>query len=92
MSGFLLYAYLIIAVLRDGASTASRNLMLHAFGEIYVSSVALFELYCGAFKSALQKNYNIRRVDGLRFQIPDFDATDAGMQVRSGHCWLYPAA
>jgi tRNA(fMet)-specific endonuclease VapC len=77
MSGFLLDTNALISMLRDGKTQIAKTLTLHSFAEIYISSVVLFELYYGAFKSVAHKVDNIRTVDDLRFQILDFNANDA---------------
>lgn len=43
--------------------------------EIFISSVALFELYFGAFKGE-NVHKNVQEIDRLGFQVLDFDATD----------------
>ena len=78
MKGFLLDTNAAVAIMRDAGSPVERNLTLHAISEVYISSVVLFELYYGAFKSdATRKSGNIRAVDELFFHILDFDANDA---------------
>jgi tRNA(fMet)-specific endonuclease VapC len=77
MSGFLLDTNVVITTLRYENSIIARTLVLHPLSEIYISSIVLFELYYGAFKSAVHKLNNIRTVDSLCFQILDFNANDA---------------
>ncbi|GHV52466.1 ribonuclease VapC [Synergistales bacterium] len=77
MNGFLLDTNAIIATLRDKDSLIARTMMTCHFVEIYISSIVLFELYYGAFKSTARKEDNIRSVDDLCFQILDFNANDA---------------
>jgi tRNA(fMet)-specific endonuclease VapC len=78
MKGFLLDTNAAVAIMRDANSLVARHLTFHAISEVYISSVVLFELYYGAFKSdAARKADNIRAVDELLFHILDFDANDA---------------
>jgi tRNA(fMet)-specific endonuclease VapC len=78
MKGFLLDTNSVVAIMRDANSLVARNLALHAISEVYISSIVLFELYYGAFKSdATRKADNIQAVDELLFHILDFDANDA---------------
>jgi tRNA(fMet)-specific endonuclease VapC len=77
MNGYLLDTNAVITTLRDENSPIARTLTLYPFAEVYISSVVLFELYYGAYKSTTHKTNNIRTVDNLCFQIIDFNANDA---------------
>jgi tRNA(fMet)-specific endonuclease VapC len=77
MKKFLLDTNAIITILRNVNSLIARTIRRHSFSEISISSIVLFELYYGAFRSTVYKSENIRIVDDLRFQILDFDSNDA---------------
>jgi tRNA(fMet)-specific endonuclease VapC len=77
MKRFLLDTNAVITTLRDGHSLIAKAIRIRPFVAIHISSIVLFELYYGAFKSTVYKSDNIRTIDDLRFQILDFDANDA---------------
>jgi tRNA(fMet)-specific endonuclease VapC len=77
MNQFLLDTNAVITTLRDSNSLIARTIRLHSFVEISISSIVLFELYYGAFKSTVYKTDNVRTIDDLCFQILDFNANDS---------------
>lgn len=80
---YLLDTNAIIALVRKNDALLSR-LKAHAPDAFGISAVVLHELYYGAYKS-VNVDANLVRVEGLRFEVVDFDAEDARMagQVRA---------
>lgn len=73
---YLLDTDAVIGLLKDASSPLARRTRLHKPAEISISSVVLYELYFGAFRSRLQKQ-NLTRLDALQFEVLSFDAEDA---------------
>jgi tRNA(fMet)-specific endonuclease VapC len=73
---YLLDTNAVIGLLKDASSPLSRRTRLHKPAEVNISSVVLYELYFGAFRSRLQKQ-NLARLDALQFEVLSFDAEDA---------------
>ncbi len=73
---YLLDANAVIALLNDTTSPLARRIRRYAPRDIGVSAVVIHELYYGAFKSQRVEN-NLARVDGLQFQVLEFDQEDA---------------
>ena len=76
MIRYLLDANVVIPVLKTRASPLAEKVYSHAAETIAVSSIVMFELYFGAFKSALASR-NLALLDAARFQVLPFDTEDA---------------
>jgi tRNA(fMet)-specific endonuclease VapC len=83
---YLLDTNAVIALLNDPASPVGRRLRTQQPVDVGVSAIVLHELYFGAFKSQ-QRERNLARVDGLRFEVLPLDTEDArhGGEIRA---WL----
>lgn len=73
---FLLDTNIIIAILEDPLARAGRRAKRERVEDLHVSSIVAHELFFGAFKSRRGAE-NLRRLDGMRFPIIDFDRDDA---------------
>jgi tRNA(fMet)-specific endonuclease VapC len=73
---YLLDTNAVIGLLKDNSSPLSRRTRLHKPADVSISSVLLYELYFGAFRSQLQAQ-NLARLDALQFEVLSFDAEDA---------------
>lgn len=73
---YLLDTNAIIAVLNDPQSPVSLHLRSKTPDEVGISTIAVHELYYGAFKSQRSKK-NAELVDDLLFQIVEFEKEDA---------------
>lgn len=82
---FLLDTNAVIAVINDPKSKVSRRLRRYAPADVGVSSVVMYELWFGAYKSQ-RVEHNLGVVDSLRFEVLPFDADDArhAGEVRAG--------
>ena len=82
---FLLDTNAVIAVINDPKSKVSRRLRRYAPADVGVSSVVMYELWFGAYKSQ-RVEHNFGVVDSLRFEVLPFDADDArhAGEVRAG--------
>lgn len=76
MTRYLLDTNTVIQILKPGGSKPARRLREERPVNIGVSSVALHELFYGAFKSA-RTQHNCDVIDGLMFDIVPFDREDA---------------
>jgi tRNA(fMet)-specific endonuclease VapC len=72
---FLLDTNAMIALLK-GNPVLHERLRKYEPQDFGLSVIVAYELYFGAFRSQRQAE-NLARVDGLRFEILDFTATDA---------------
>lgn len=73
---FLLDTNAVIELLRQPNGLLRQRVRAHDPSEIGLSAIALHELYYGAFKSDRQEQ-NVILVDGLRFEIVEFDGEDS---------------
>lgn len=73
---FLLDTNAVISLLNRPSGPVSKRLHEQPAVNVGVSSLVLFELYYGAFRSA-RREHNQAVVDALRFQVVDFDQEDA---------------
>jgi len=73
---YLLDANIVIAILKDRSDPAARRLRNLSPQQVYLSAIVAHELYFGAFKSQ-RVDANLAEVDGLRFQVLDFDKEDS---------------
>lgn len=72
---FLLDTNAVIATLKGHEGFLAR-LSAHLPGDFGVSAIVAHELFYGAYKSRRVAE-NLARIDGLRFEILDFDPEDA---------------
>lgn len=72
---FLLDTNAVIALLK-GHSGFRDHLLSHEPHEFGISSIVMHELFYGAYKSA-NVDANLARLEGLRFEVLDFDPEDA---------------
>jgi tRNA(fMet)-specific endonuclease VapC len=72
---FLLDTNAVIAMLKGNTGFRDR-LLAHLPHEFGISSIVMHELLYGAYKSA-NMEANLARIEGLRFEILDFDLEDA---------------
>jgi len=73
---YLLDTNVAVAVLKDPAGSVARRLRRQQPAAVALPSIALHELYYGAFRSE-RRAANLLRIDSLQFQVLDFDAEDA---------------
>lgn len=73
---YLLDTNTVIAVLNDPSGPVATTLKTRRTEDVAVSSILLHELYYGAFKSQRLER-NVALVDGLLFEILNFDPADA---------------
>jgi tRNA(fMet)-specific endonuclease VapC len=76
MIKYLLDANAVICLLNDATSRLTKRARRYRPHEIGISSIVAHELFYGAFKSQ-RKLQNVALVDGLLFEILDFDKEDA---------------
>jgi tRNA(fMet)-specific endonuclease VapC len=76
MLRYLLDTNALIALLRGGANPVSQRIREHDPAEIAMSSIAMHELYYGAYRSE-RLEHNLSLVDGLLLEVVDFDRDDA---------------
>jgi tRNA(fMet)-specific endonuclease VapC len=81
---YLLDTNAVISLLSDRRSPVRRHVQRHASHDIGISSVVLFELYYGTFKSRRAES-SVARITSLEFEIVDFDDGDAwhAAEIRS---------
>lgn len=82
---FLLDSNAVIALFNDPGGPVSRRARGNRPTDIGLPAIVLHELYFGAFKSR-RRDENLARVDGLRFEVMDFDREDArhAAEIRAG--------
>lgn len=73
---YLLDTNAVIAVLNDPRGQPAQRLRRLAPADAGISSIVIHELFYGAFKSA-NRERNVARVDGLLFEVVEFDREDA---------------
>jgi tRNA(fMet)-specific endonuclease VapC len=73
---YLLDAKAAIALLNDTKSRTARRARRHKPGDVGISAIVVHELYYGAFKSQ-RTTRNVALVDGLQFEVIEFDQDDA---------------
>lgn len=73
---FLLDTNAVINLLRQREGPMVRRVRSHDPSDIGLSSIALHELYYGAFKSGRQEQ-SVGLVDALRFEVLEFDGGDS---------------
>lgn len=73
---YLLDANAVIALLNGKTPKLTKHVRLHKPADIGISSIVIYELFYGAFKSQRSK-HNVDLVDNLRFEILEFDKEDA---------------
>jgi tRNA(fMet)-specific endonuclease VapC len=76
MIRFLLDANVVIQVLKTRASPLAERVHAHPPDTIGISSIVMFELYFGAFRSK-QTSRNLALLDTTRFQILSYENIDA---------------
>jgi tRNA(fMet)-specific endonuclease VapC len=76
MIRYLLDTNAIIALLNNADSRMYENLCRHQSGSVATSSVVIYELYYGAYKSQRVK-HNLEIVEKLQFPVLEFDKDDA---------------
>jgi tRNA(fMet)-specific endonuclease VapC len=73
---YLLDANAVIALLNSTESKPAQRIRQQNPGDVGISSIVIYELYYGAFKSKrFEKNAAL--IDGLRYEVLDFDKEDA---------------
>jgi len=80
---YLLDTNAVIGIIAGNPGLVSR-FSEHAPKDFVISSVVMFELYCGAYKSR-QTTENLNRIAALRFDVLDFSVADAKVagQIRA---------
>lgn len=73
---YLLDSNTVIALLNDKDSLPSKRVRLQAPADVGISTIVVFELSYGAYKSQ-HSDRNVAVVDGLQFEILDWDKEDA---------------
>lgn len=76
MIRYLLDTNAVIALLNNADSLIYGNLRQHHPGSIGISSIVIYELYYGAYKSR-RVNHNLSVIEKLQFPILEFDKEDA---------------
>lgn len=76
MIRYLLDANAVIALLNEPTGTVAHRTRQHKPGDIGLSVIVAHELYYGAFRSQ-RRDSNVALIDGLQFEIADFDPEDA---------------
>ena len=76
MKQYLLDSNVLIRLLSERDDLLEKRLRKTAPEKVYISAVVLYELYYGAFKSQRVER-NVMLIDGLRFQVLEFDEQDA---------------
>jgi tRNA(fMet)-specific endonuclease VapC len=73
---YLLDTNAVVDLLRPRNGRILRRIQSHDPSDIGLSSIALHELYYGAFKSSRQER-GLALVDALRFEVLEFDGDDS---------------
>jgi tRNA(fMet)-specific endonuclease VapC len=73
---YLLDTNVVIAILENPLGPPARRVKRERVEDLGVSSIVAHELFYGAFRSR-RGTQNLRRLDGMRFPIIDFDRDDA---------------
>jgi tRNA(fMet)-specific endonuclease VapC len=73
---YLLDTNIVIAILENPRGPAGRRATRERVEDLGVSSIVAHELFFGAFRSQRDAE-NLKRLDGIRFPIIDFDGDDA---------------
>jgi tRNA(fMet)-specific endonuclease VapC len=76
MLHYLLDTNALITLLRGRSDPLIRRVRDHEPAAVGISSIAMHELYYGAFRSQ-RPEHNLEQVDGLLLEIIDFDREDA---------------
>ena len=73
---YLLDCNAVISLLKDADSFLGKRVRRCTPSDIGISSIVVFELFYGAFKSQ-RLTQNVAVIDGLNFETLDFDKEDA---------------
>lgn len=73
---FLLDTNIVVAILENPLGPGARRAKRERIEDLRISSIVAHELFFGAFRSR-RVTENLRRLDGMRFPILDFDRDDA---------------
>lgn len=73
---YLLDTNAVVDLLRKRNGRILRRIQSHEPSDIGLSSIALHELYYGAFKSSRHEQ-NVALIDALRFEVLEFDGDDS---------------
>jgi tRNA(fMet)-specific endonuclease VapC len=73
---YLLDTNAVIALINQPDSPVERRLRQHAPQDVAISALVVHELYYGAYKSQ-RRDYNLARLERLRFSVLELDAEDA---------------
>lgn len=76
MIRYLLDTNAVIGLLNRRESRLAQQVRQHRPADIGISAMVAHELYYGAFKSQ-RSEHNVALVDGLRFEVLEFDKEDA---------------
>ncbi|MGH8225207.1 MAG: type II toxin-antitoxin system VapC family toxin [Gammaproteobacteria bacterium] len=76
MTRYLLDTNIVIGLLNAADSRLARRVRRHKPETVCISSIVAHELFYGAFKSQ-RKARNVALVDGLQFEVLEFDKEDA---------------
>ena len=76
MSRYLLDANAVIALLNEPRGAVAQRIRRHEPADVAISSIALHELYYGAWRSR-RREQNVELVDELLFEVIEFDGEDA---------------
>lgn len=76
MTRYLLDTNAVIGLLKTADSRLARRARRHKPSAVCISSIVAHELFYGAFKSQ-RKARNVALVDGLQFEVLEFDKEDA---------------
>lgn len=89
MKHYLLDTNAIITLLNQPDSLLVKKARKHDLKNIYLSSIVIYELFYGAYKSQ-KVHTNLNIVEALPFQILDFDKDDARtlgeIRAQLAHC------
>lgn len=75
MSRYLLDTNIVIALLNNREPHLAKCIRRHRPVDVYISSIVIYELFYGAFKSQ-RKKHNLALVEKLQFEVLDFDKED----------------
>lgn len=73
---FLLDSNAVIALLNDPGGRVASRARRNRPTDFGLPAIVLHQLYSGAYKSQ-RRDANLSRVDGLRFEVAEFDREDA---------------